>query len=165
MNLKNSGKPLKRANNYDEAIAYFELRCSPYFEEKGFRTDTYIDYEKYEDRVYNATIQTSINLLREDRCPFIKRRALNLRYNAFLYFCNGQQPAETLKFLKEHTDYDISLIWENLLRTDYNSVLRQTHIRPISFRQICPQPGVIRRKLPSLPIFIIRNLSITVSTI
>ncbi len=124
--FKKFWETLKRANNYDEAIAYFELRCSPYFEEKGFRTDTYIDYEKYEDRVYNSTIQTSINLLREDRCPFIKRRALNLRYNAFLYFCNGQQPAETLKFLKEHTDYDISLIWENLLRTDSNSALRQT---------------------------------------
>lgn len=118
-------KTLKPVNNYNEAIAHHELRCSPWFERRGYRSTTYMDFEYYGSYCGNATVIFSEEQLIQHRNPLVKRKAFFYPPDGWLTESSNAVARRTLDYIAEHTDYDMNLIWQDLLQTQKMSLLRQ----------------------------------------
>ena len=114
---------LKIASGYTEEIAYHETKFTAYLEDAGFVGDTYIDFAKYKKLLFdNATIY-AIDLLLQDRCPLLKRKALCCFYVNVLDKSLGEQGRQALDYIAEHSDYDVNLIYDDMLATQKMSDL------------------------------------------
>lgn len=58
-----------------------------------------------------------LELVKNRRCPIFKRKTFFNLYEEFLDVSCGQSAIEFFEFLKNETDFNLDLIWENLLRT------------------------------------------------
>lgn len=110
--------------SYQQAILFHEIRCSNYFEKRGFKTDTFIDFNKYKDYVLNHTIYLADRMVKEDRLPIIKRKAFFIDNMQVMYNAWGHFARDLLDFIDQKTDYDVDLIWQDLIKTQKMSVLR-----------------------------------------
>lgn len=116
---------LKPVNNYNEAIFHHELRCSPWFEKRGYRSSTYMDFEYYAQYHGNATINFAEEQLIRHRNPLVKRKTFFLPPDGWLQESSNTTARRTFDFIAEHTNYDATLIWQDLLQTQKMSLLRQ----------------------------------------
>lgn len=115
---------LKVAHNYEEAVAFNELIFTTYFTDHGFKSDTFVPYEVDAQFKENSPTFSPISIIK-CRCPIVKRRAFFSDYGLFLHFGRGDQPRDILDYIKENTEYDVNLIWENLIRTQKGSTLKR----------------------------------------
>lgn len=113
---------LQTATTYEEAIAFHELRTTKFFEERGYKSDTFINLEKYLSEIKNKAYYYSIlQQVKEDRMPFIKRKIFQCSKGKLSYNIKGGI-VDLLTYVKEHTDYDLKLIWNNILRGNYMEI-------------------------------------------
>jgi len=119
---------------YEEAIYLHELLFTQTFESQGFTWDVYIDTRGSERETYCPILFTPIELIRDKRCPIIKRRAFSHIYNDILNNTAGEVVIELLKYIKLNFDYDTQMIWENFVRVDnqadYHYVMALNYILP-----------------------------------
>ena len=115
---------IKVPYSYQQAILFHELRCSNYFEKKGFKTDTFINFNKYQDYKMNHTIFLAERMVKEDRLPLIKRKAFFIDNTQIMRNSFGHFARDLLDCIAHNTDYDINLIWQDLIKTQRMSVLR-----------------------------------------
>lgn len=116
---------LKPVRNYNEAIAHHEVRCTKFFEERGFISSEYMDFEKYRAIIVgNASILCAERQLMEDRNPLLKRKVFFLDNKMWLSNSLGHTASDCLDFIANHCTYDVGLIWRDLLKTQKMSVLR-----------------------------------------
>lgn len=116
--FKNYWENIKPHNNFEEMVGYGETKLTDYFEGRGFKSDTYMDFEKYDSLIgENPCFMTDRQVI-EDRCPIIKRKYL---YHADFNFVDLEKytnfgPKRLLRFLQDNDLYDVSLIWKDLLK-------------------------------------------------
>lgn len=103
--------------SYDEAIGQHEAIFTKRFEEKGFRWETYVDTSDMEGFAIYPLTAAPVRLIDRYRCPIFKRRSFFHDYRDTLTTSTGEAGRDLLAYLEEKTDYDVSMIWENLLRT------------------------------------------------
>lgn len=107
-----------------ESTAYHETVFTKYFEDLGYISDSYIKLDKYKDRCYNSSIIMAYELLVNDRCPLVKRRAFFFpEYEALLNIGQADKNAKLIDFIDNNTEYDVNLIWQDLFETQKMSVL------------------------------------------
>lgn len=111
--------------NYMEEVGLHETKMTRDFELIGFKSDSFIDYEKYKDFQDNASILLCNNLLIREGSPFVKRRAMCFEQAQIDANCLGHFSTDTLTYLSEYTPYDISYIWQDLLATQKASDIRR----------------------------------------
>ena len=107
------------AKTFAEAIKKHEVCFTKYFFDKGFKYAAYCDTREYEkdfDIKFNPYIFFVEKLLKEQHCPIIKKRVFYFGRGIYLGETYGTAPSESLQFLKENTNYDVSLILKNILR-------------------------------------------------
>lgn len=116
--FRNYWDQLPKINGYIESVNLHELAQTPYFTARGYSFACASPTKKYANiSPYNYVISCADRVLVEDQCPFIKRRAL---YFANGYFEQGSSIAKIehiTNFIKSRTDYDITLILDNVERT------------------------------------------------
>ena len=110
-----------------QAVNNYELKFTEYFESKGYKGGAYINNsdllnycEQHQPYIYYDTY----NLIKEFKCPLIKRKAFKLPHNMTLTANYGETLKRTLNYISENTDYDINIIIRDLLHT-----LNPTEIR------------------------------------
>lgn len=115
---------LKMPNNYEEAIAFFELSCTKYFKEKGYKYLSYVEHQKYKEKLKKLPyFYYTFKQVKEDKMPFIKRKIFSTK-NKTLEHPIEYGIKELFKYLKNNTTYDTSLITKNIKRSfDYNLTL------------------------------------------
>lgn len=107
---------MREIHNYQEAIGFHEAIFTKKFTEAGFVCDVYADVE---DGYNNHPILcATTRMLKEKRCPIFKRRSFMQEYSNILHDTFGQEARDTLQYLKEFTDYDTEMIWDNILRVE-----------------------------------------------
>lgn len=105
-------------NNLLDAIEEHELRFTSYFEEKGYKWKAYIDSSDLENDAnerlnYNAYYFSPLELIRDYCCPIVKKKAL---VDKNLCMVAGEEVNLTLEYIQQKTNYDSSMIIENLIR-------------------------------------------------
>ena len=103
-------------NDYRDAVGKHEAMFTMRFEKQGFKWDVYADLE--EDFNNHPILCAADEMLKKKRCPIFKRRSFMQSYDNILHDTVGQAAIEAYDFIKNHTDYDEDMIWQNILRLE-----------------------------------------------
>ena len=116
--FKQHWEKMRMINTYFESVSYHESIFTKKFNDKGFKSDSYINSDDLKDFTDHPIIDYPKKIIEEKRCPIFKRRSFFNPYDDFLTRSIGGQSLKLYNYLKENKKYDTDLIWENLLRTE-----------------------------------------------
>ena len=114
--FKNYWKHLKKVRTFKEAVAYNEISFTKYFKDKGFKDDSYIDINIHKQLVDNPMCVT-YKLLKKGILPVVKRKAICGEFDQLFIRELTSKSAQIIKFLKDNTNYDTKMIYQDLLAT------------------------------------------------
>lgn len=116
--FRNYWEEMPMIHSYEESISFHETKFTPTFADLGYQWEPYVDSSEYEGMCYHPIIYYPTQLIKQKRCPIFKRRNFMHNYEEMVHNSAGESGYELMKFLREQTDYDTDMIWENLLRCD-----------------------------------------------
>lgn len=105
-------------NSYAESVGLYEAIFTKEFKEKGFRADTYINTDDLEGYTRYPLMMMSDELIKNRKCPVLKLKSFSQNYYDILGDTVGNATIDSFEYIRDHTKYDINLIWDNILRTD-----------------------------------------------
>src|SRR5574344_2642929 len=116
----------KECNDCVHEKAYHEVKFTKFFEDEGFKSDSYINNDKYKDKVQNesAMLFAPLDLIKEDRIPLIKRE-LFVNYTYLFQQSLVRIPNEVLQYIKKNTNYPTDNIWQDLIATQMMSNIKR----------------------------------------
>lgn len=113
--------------DYMSAVKEYERRLTSHFAALGYTYDAYADTAPNETRNRkNQFFQCdylSYEMLSKRKFPFLKRK--QMAYNT-LYAQTQENPILSLTYIEQNTDYDVNLIWKNLIRTQNHTELQRS---------------------------------------
>lgn len=134
--------------DYAEVTRKHEMTFTKHFTDLGFTWASYIDWRKYQGYSSYPLLYMPMPIVRDDRCPIFKRRSFFVDYSAYFDQTAGQPALDLYEYLRDHTDYDVDMIWDAILPSyniddirkamhlDYvlpsQAINPQTHDRPRS---------------------------------
>lgn len=134
--------------DYAEVTRKHEMTFTKHFTDLGFTWTSYIDCRKYQGYSSYPLLYMPMQIVRDDRCPIFKRRSFFVDYSAYFDQTAGQPALDLYEYLRDHTDYDVDMIWDAILPSyniddirkamhlDYvlpsQAINPQTHDRPRS---------------------------------
>lgn len=134
--------------DYAEVTRKHEMTFTKHFTDLGFTWASYIDWRKYQGYSSYPLLYMPMQIVRDDRCPIFKRRSFFVDYSAYFDQTDGQPALDLYEYLRDHTDYDVDMIWDAILPSyniddirkamhlDYvlpsQAINPQTHDRPRS---------------------------------
>lgn len=134
--------------DYAEVTRKHEMTFTKHFTDLGFTWASYIDWRKYQGYSSYPLLYMPMQIVRDDRCPIFKRRSFFVDYSAYFDQTAGQPALDLYEYLRDHTDYDLDMIWDAILPSyniddirkamhlDYvlpsQAINPQTHDRPRS---------------------------------
>ena len=134
--------------DYAEVTRKHEMTFTKHFTDLGFTWASYIDWRKYQGYSSYPLLYMPMQIVRDDRCPIFKRRSFFVDYSAYFDQTAGQPALDLDEYLRDHTDYDVDMIWDAILPSyniddirkamhlDYvlpsQAINPQTHDRPRS---------------------------------
>ena len=104
-------------NSYEDAVSTHEAIFTKTFQDKGFICASYVDTSDMEEFTEYPALKAPVETIRDRRSPVFKRRSFFQPYYAMINESNGAQGRQLLEYIEKHTDYDVELIWENILRS------------------------------------------------
>lgn len=109
-------KNLSEVHSRDECIEKHETKFTSYLATKGFRYEVYChNSSKYID----MTIEAPDELVIEQRCPIIKRKAFCADYERFLTYHRGTASKKVFDYIDRNHLYDVNIILDDLLATQH----------------------------------------------
>ena len=119
-------------NSYAESVGLYEAIFTKEFSEKGYKSAVYIDTTDLEGYTRYPLMMMSDELIINRRCPIIKLKSFSQNYMDILTDTLGYCTLDSYEFIKNNTNYDVDLIWENILRTsNMASIKRLMHLNYI----------------------------------
>ncbi|WP_018212325.1 rhamnan synthesis F family protein [Desulfitobacterium hafniense] len=103
-------------NDYTDACIYHEPVFTKTMCDAGYFFATY-DGEFQRNLCPSPTVQAVHEQVANFRVPIIRRRTFQNAYDEYNDYQKGCDASKVLKFIDENTNYDVNLIWENILRT------------------------------------------------
>ena len=117
---------MKNPDSYVDSIVEYETVFTKHFEDLGFRWEAYVDSSDYEGYTYAPFAYEAAELIKYRKSPIIKRRNFYSDYQVNLQNTAGESQVRAYEAVLENTDYDPSLMWENVLRLQDLARIRQT---------------------------------------
>lgn len=123
---------LPEIHSYAEAIGFFEVIFTKESEEKGFKSSVYIDTSDLEGYTRYPLMMMADELIINRKCPVMKQKSFSQNYYDILTDTVGNATSDTYEYIRKHTDYDVNLIWDNVLRIDNMEEIKNiTHLNYI----------------------------------
>lgn len=101
-------------------VARHEQFFTKYLEDAGFHWAAYIDASVYNTKEpgsnFNHYYYIADLLIREYRCPIIKRKNFVIKHMSAQAGNTGEDIADAFHFIQSETGYDTGMIWDNILR-------------------------------------------------
>ena len=117
-----------------EAIKLHESIITKKLNDLGFKSDTYVKCENYSSYSQNSLLYLPLDMIANHNCPIILRECFCGDYARSLFFSTGQGTIDALNYIDINLDFDINLIYNNILRTlphaDTKNYLHQNYILP-----------------------------------
>lgn len=104
---------LKDVNSFEEAIAFFEIQLTRYFESKGFKWDVYINTPSKTGK--NDTYFVANEQIINQRNPLVKRKIFLFDTSEYLNISMNHSNRDVMEYIKTNTNYDINFIIDDLL--------------------------------------------------
>lgn len=101
--------------DYAEVTRKHEMTFTKHFTDLGFTWASYIDWRKYQGYSSYPLLYMPMQIVRDDRCPVFKRRSFFVDYSAYFDQTAGQPALDLYEYLRDHTDYDVDMIWDAIL--------------------------------------------------
>lgn len=101
--------------DYAEVTRKHEMTFTKHFTDLGFTWASYIDWRKYQGYSSYPLLYMPMQIVRDDRCPIFKRRSFFVDYSAYFDQTAGQPALDLYEYLRDHTDYDVDMIWDAIL--------------------------------------------------
>ena len=115
---------LPAIDKFSDAVVLFELELTRVLSEEGhFGYASYVNPTGFPNG--NCTLTYPYDLYHDGKSPFVKRKAFFEDYHDFISKNRGNQSRKLLDELKASSSYPVELIWNDLLRTQRMSVLRE----------------------------------------
>ena len=131
---------LPQINSYEESVGLHEAPFTQRFERLGFVSDVYVNTEDLEGFTLQPILFTPKQLIAERRCPIFKRRSFFHSYEDVLHQAVGNATVELYEYLRDHTDFDTNLIWDNALRSMNMADL----VKNLQLTYVLPTQAVVR---------------------
>ena len=116
--FKQHWEKMRMINTYFESVSYHESIFMKKFNDKGFKSDTYVNSNDLKDFTDHPIIDYPKKIIKENKCPIFKRRSFFNSYDDFLTRGMGRSSLELFKYIEKNTNYDVNLIWDNILRVE-----------------------------------------------
>lgn len=106
---------MQSTDNFDAAVANFEVHFTEFFSQKGYCWKSYVDSTRYDSQYdlnlnYNQNYYKTADLIQYYHDPFLKKKDFSLNSEGRVNLISA------LGFVKNSTNYDVNLIWKTLLR-------------------------------------------------
>jgi rhamnosyltransferase len=120
-------------DEYYDAVWFNEIAFYEYVYDRGYVIDSFQDDQMSKYDSYQ-TIRSALLLLEKYRCPLLRKKVFTKEVANSLAVHDGRDARLALEFIRYNTDYDETMIWKNLLRTenqyDLFNRLQLTYIVP-----------------------------------
>lgn len=130
-------------NSYNESIAFHESKFTYTFENLGYKWDVYVKSKDLDDYTNCPILYCPVKIISERKCPIFKRRSFFHDYSDVLYNTCGQHSRELMEYLSSNTNYDVDMIWENILRCYDMSSIKDV----LQLNFVLPTKGYIGNKM------------------
>lgn len=118
-------KNMPMIDGYLDSVSKYETQFTKTFSEKGYRWAVYLDAEEYKGYTYQPIVSMPKEMIEKYHSPIFKRRTFMQDYNVVLNESTGEAAVELWNYLRDHTSYDMDLIWENILRLENMAILKR----------------------------------------
>lgn len=123
---------------YQQSVGRHESFFTKHFADMGYKWDVYANSEAYRELTYQPCLTMATEMIRDQKLPFFKRRSFMQDYTVVLNESVGQHGKMLYDYIDKETDYDVNLIWDNLLRVenmaDLKRNLQLNFIQPKRYR-------------------------------
>ena len=102
---------LSEIRTHVEAVWFYEIKFTSFFKSRGYSSKAYIEVCEQKIDILQGkdpSMEYPFEMVSKLKFPLVKRNAFSLG--------NFIQAEKTLQFIKEHTEYDVNLIYEHLGR-------------------------------------------------
>ena len=121
----NYWKNMPEIKSYMDAVGKHEAIFTKTFDDYGFNWDVYVDTKDLLKNCHHPIILKPKELIENRKCPIFKRRSFFHNYDDILDYTTGEPALELFDYIKDHTDYDVNMIFENLLRLENQADLKK----------------------------------------
>lgn len=123
-------KHLSVSNAIHETISNYEIAFTSTFIQQGYTCSSYVDADAIISANslmnYNYSVLDPVDLVVRYKCPLIKRKAFAYSGDEDIGVLGNENKNMLVKLIEQKTDYDVNLIWDNLLRTCNIGQIRTT---------------------------------------
>lgn len=131
-------------SSYYDAVFNFEVRFTEFFAKRGYSYDVYVQTDDIKNLTKNHLAFMTTELLENRKLPIVKRRHLYSNLDDFMSNTIANELRDSFNYVKEHTKYDTTMIWDTILRNgDLYSIWKQlvlTRILPKDSTKTRPKP-------------------------
>lgn len=124
---------LPMLESYEDSCIYCEPVLSKSLVDAGFIMETYVS----DSRRFSCVSPTECDTLyqlREENVPIVRRKTFFNPLASYLRTDNADNAVRTMEYIRDNTDYDVSMIYRNLCRTtnlaDFHERLHLNYIIP-----------------------------------
>ena len=135
---------LPQMSSYEDSVGLHEAPFTQRFERLGFTSDVYVNTEDLEGYTFSPVLFAPKRLIEEKRCPIFKRRSFFHDYQDLVRQSVGNTSLDLYEYLRDHTDFDTNLIWDNVLR----SMNMEDLVKNLHLTYVLPTQAVIREPKP-----------------
>ncbi len=110
---------MPKIRDYNDSVGIHETAFTKHFADLGFQWALSVDMEDLREYNGNPIMMCPKKLVQERRCPIFKRRSFFHTITDYLRNTTGEQTSELYEYIRYHTDYDVNMIWDTILK-NYN---------------------------------------------
>ncbi|MDR0617280.1 MAG: rhamnan synthesis F family protein [Endomicrobium sp.] len=114
---------LEVSRDYNSARVVHELKFTNYFETLGFTSDSYVNFKLNKTSANDSVLNADEQLI-NNKNPLIKRKVFFIDNRQWIDRFIGHSARDVMEYVDKNTSYDVNLIWDDLLRTQNMSTLR-----------------------------------------
>lgn len=103
---------------YADAVGKHEAIFTKCFQDYGFVSDVYVQTDDLVTYTSYPLMHCPLELVSHRKCPIFKRKMFIYDYADNMNTSTGEAATDLYYYIKENLDYDLGMVWENLLRTD-----------------------------------------------
>lgn len=114
---------------YQQAVHLYEVCFAYIFSSWGYKWDTYIDNTKLcrnkeEAICYNTFIP--FTMISERKLPILRKKIFCYDSTDYIKRCGYEEPKMCIDYIKNNFNYDVNMIFDNLIRTCNMADLKQS---------------------------------------